>query len=133
MRLKDLSDLEISTIVWAVVAIVWTVGTFLVFFAGCAAPERPSCDVKARLGPLLVVVPVPCMAPPPPVFVPTWPPPDVVGNVLMHSSTQEALRDALVEYRRYIDEQYARCVDSALGRDSVFFGAPKDPDALVPL
>jgi hypothetical protein len=56
---------------------------------------------------------VPCMEPPPALFVPEWPTPDRLGNMLIHTSTVDGLKNALAEQRRYIDEQYFRCRDRA--------------------
>jgi hypothetical protein len=62
----------------------------------------------------LVTIPVVCMDPPPDVFVPSFPQADSVGNILFHESTVAKVRDALAGYRRYIDTQWAKCLDRAI-------------------
>lgn len=97
--------------------VVWCVAIVcaVLLVTSCAAPKKPPAQPAPE--PLLVVVPVPCMDDPPPLFVPDWPPPDRLGNVLFHWSTVEKTRDALVGQRRYIDEQLAKCRNAALEQE----------------
>ena len=82
----------------------------LALLSACVtAPRAPSLPPPPRMVERIV----PCMEPPPPVFVPEWPTPDRLGNMLIHTSTVDGLKDALATQRRYIDEQYFRCRDRA--------------------
>lgn len=56
---------------------------------------------------------VSCMAEPPPMDVIDWPDADSIGNVLMHTSQVDHVKRSYADLRRYVDEQYFRCLHVA--------------------
>jgi len=78
--------------------------------AACAAPARAPI---ARPVITSTTVFVSCMAEPPPMVVTDWPDADRLGNVLMHTSQVDHVRGAYADLRRYVDEQYFRCLHVA--------------------
>lgn len=64
---------------------------------------------------------VSCMAEPPPFDAIDWPTPDSVGNVILHASTVDRVKGAYADLRRYVTEQYFRClhVAEAAGEQAV--------------
>jgi hypothetical protein len=86
----------------------------LAFLAACAAARGvpPRKPVKPP-APLVARVYVSCMAEPPPFDAIDWPTPDSVGNVLLHRSTVDRVQGAYATLRRYVSEQYFRCLHVA--------------------
>lgn len=83
-----------------------------IFVANCTSPaQRADENVARSCAPLVVRVEVrvPCMDPPPKPDLPSWPTPDRMGNMVMHASTAEMIRDALDEELAYVARSYARC------------------------
>ncbi len=73
--------------------------------ATCAHPARPSLPAAV----VIREVPIACMSEPPKFYIPTWPTPDRLGNMIIHASTVEGIKNALAEERGYIDRQFFRC------------------------
>lgn len=80
--------------------------------AACATPaRRPIAPSPPRISATTVFVS--CMAAPPPLVVIDWPDADRLGNVLMHTSQVDHVKGAYADLRRYVDEQYFRCLHVA--------------------
>lgn len=78
----------------------------LIALGACA-----TTSMRPPLPPAVVIreVPVICMDEPPKFYIPTWPTPDRLGNMIIHASTVEGIKNALAEERGYIDRQFFRC------------------------
>lgn len=88
-----------------VICLLW------IFVANCKPDDRVHALTTSSCAPLVirVEVRVPCMDPPPKPDLPSWPTPDRMGNMVMHASTAEMIRDALDEELAYVARSYARC------------------------
>lgn len=86
-----------------------------IFVANCKPDDRAQSMATSSCTPLVVRVEVrvPCMDAPPKPDLPTWPTPDRLGNMVMHVSTVDMIRDALDSELAYVNVQYARCVQVA--------------------
>lgn len=91
-------------------SLIW----FFVAF-GCEHNARVRTMATRSCAPLVVRVEVrvPCMDAPPKPDLPTWPTPDRLGNMVMHASTADMIRDALDSELAYVNVQYARCAQVA--------------------
>lgn len=86
------------------------------FVVNCTSPAERANEMTTRSCAPLVVrveVRVPCMDAPPKPDLPTWPTPDRLGNMVMHASTADMIRDALDSELAYVNVQYARCAQVA--------------------
>lgn len=85
------------------------------YVVSCKPDDRVHELTTRSCAPLVVRVEVrvPCMDVPPKPDLPTWPTPDRLGNMVMHASTADMIRDALDAEVSYVEVQYARCAQAA--------------------
>lgn len=93
--------------VWAIVLGVLLMVAGLI---GCAGTVPKKSSEHPHPVKESIVKFISCMAEPPAMEAIDWPDADRLGNVLLHASTAERLREAYAALRRYVNEQYFRCL-----------------------